>query len=83
VEFPIPHGPRAVTEDEVRARFTAARGWRIRALRGAAFESRVAPVPATAACVERIDPDAPTDEPGLAHATGRAEDSGRAAGLAR
>jgi SAM-dependent methyltransferase len=54
VEFPIPHGPRRVTEDEVRARFTAERGWRILALRPAEFGSRVAPVPATAACIERL-----------------------------
>jgi SAM-dependent methyltransferase len=53
VDFPAPNVPRAVTEDEVRARFTAERGWRILALRTAQFLSRVAAVPAVAACVER------------------------------
>lgn len=53
VEFPAPNVPRGVSEDEVRARFTPAAGWRIRALHQALFESRVAPVPATAACLER------------------------------
>lgn len=53
VDFPAPNVPRAVTEDEVRARFTAERGWHILALRSAQFLSRVATVPAVAACVER------------------------------
>jgi len=53
VAFPIPHGPRAVTEQEVRARFTPARGWKVRACHAAEFLSRVAGVPATCACVER------------------------------
>lgn len=53
-EFPIPHSPRRVGEDELRARFTAEKGWRIRELRPAVFQSRVAPVPAVAACVERL-----------------------------
>lgn len=57
VDFPIPHVPRAVTVEEVQARFTAAQGWRILALRGAQFLSRVAPVPAVAACVERLQTD--------------------------
>ncbi|HEV3483803.1 MAG TPA: class I SAM-dependent methyltransferase, partial [Vicinamibacterales bacterium] len=52
--FPIPHGPRAVTEREVRTRFTRARGWEIRACHPAEFLSRVASVPATCACVERV-----------------------------
>ncbi|MDQ2669103.1 MAG: class I SAM-dependent methyltransferase [Gemmatimonadota bacterium] len=54
VEFPVPNVPRAVSEDEVRARFTPEAGWRILACRPAEFLSRVAPVPATAACVERL-----------------------------
>jgi SAM-dependent methyltransferase len=55
VEFPIPNTPRQVSEDEVRARFTPDTGWRIRALRSAQFESRIAPVAAVAACIERIE----------------------------
>lgn len=54
VEFPIPNVPRAVTEDELRALFAAGGGWRILELRAAQFESRVAPVPAIAACMERL-----------------------------
>lgn len=53
-EFAIPHSPRAVTEAEVRARFTEDGGWRVRDVRPAEFLSRVAPVPATLACVERL-----------------------------
>jgi len=52
--FPIPHSPRAVTEEELRERFTTDRGWRILDLRPAEFLSRIAPVPATAGCFERI-----------------------------
>lgn len=54
VEFDIPHSPRAITEAELRARFSAERGWRILAVRPAEFQSRVAPVPAVAACIERL-----------------------------
>ncbi|HEU0014752.1 MAG TPA: class I SAM-dependent methyltransferase [Longimicrobium sp.] len=54
VEFDMPNTPLKVTEDELRTRFTAERGWRILALRPAQFESRIAPVPALAACIERI-----------------------------
>ncbi len=54
VEFDIPHSPRGVTADELRSRFTADRGWLLRDLRPAEFQNRVAPVPAIAACVERI-----------------------------
>ena len=57
VDFPVPNMPRAVSEEEVRARFTAEGGWRILALRGAQFLSRVAPVPAVAACLERLPAD--------------------------
>lgn len=53
-EFDIPHSPRAIGEEELRARFTAERGWRVLAVRPAEFQSRVAPVPATAACIERL-----------------------------
>jgi SAM-dependent methyltransferase len=52
--FPIPHTPRAVSEAEIRELFTTKRGWRIRECRSAEFLSRIAPVPATCACVERI-----------------------------
>ncbi|HEX6052541.1 MAG TPA: class I SAM-dependent methyltransferase [Gemmatimonadaceae bacterium] len=58
VTFPIPHGPRAVTEDEVRSRFTAARGWHVRACHSAEFLSRAGDVPATCACIERVAPRA-------------------------
>ena len=54
VTFPAPNVPRAVTADELRATFTEARGWRIVALRDGEFLSRVAPVPATLACIERL-----------------------------
>ncbi|HEX8271055.1 MAG TPA: class I SAM-dependent methyltransferase [Longimicrobiaceae bacterium] len=57
VEFDIPHSPRAIGEEELRARFTAERGWRVVAVRPAEFLSRIAPVPATAACIERLPGD--------------------------
>lgn len=54
VEFPIENVPRAVTEDEVRERFTAAAGWRILHVAAAEFHSTVAaPTPAIVACVEK------------------------------
>jgi SAM-dependent methyltransferase len=54
VAFPIPHGPRAVTQQEVRKRFTPARGWEVRACHAAEFLSRLASVAATCACIERV-----------------------------
>lgn len=54
VAFPVPNTPRAVTEAEIRARFTAEQGWRILECRAAEFLSRIAPVPATCACIERM-----------------------------
>ncbi|HEX2219517.1 MAG TPA: methyltransferase domain-containing protein [Gemmatimonadales bacterium] len=54
VTFPGPHSPREVTEEELRSRFSAAQGWVIRVCRSAEFQSRVAPVPATCACIERL-----------------------------
>ena len=54
VEFDMPNTPLKVTEDELRARFAAEKGWRILALRPAQFQSRIAPVPAVAACIERL-----------------------------
>jgi len=56
VEFAIPNAPRAVSQDEVLARFTPARGWRVLALREALFQNRVAATPATCACLERVPP---------------------------
>ena len=53
VAFPILHGPRAVTEQEVRMRFTPARGWEVRACHPAEFVIRAGRVPATCACIER------------------------------
>lgn len=52
-EFPVPNTPRKVGEDELRARFTAEKGWRILELRPAEFLSRMGPVPAIGACIER------------------------------
>jgi SAM-dependent methyltransferase len=54
VQFDIPNVPQAVTEAELRARFTPERGWRILALREALFQNRVAATPALCARVERI-----------------------------
>jgi SAM-dependent methyltransferase len=54
VEFPIPNSPRQVSADELRARFTLEKGWRIQELRLAEFLSRIAPVPAISACIERL-----------------------------
>ena len=53
VEFPIPNVPRAITENGVQARFTAARGWSVLACHPAEFLSRISSVPATCACLER------------------------------
>ena len=52
--FPVPNTPRAVSEAEIRARFTVERGWRVLECRAAEFQSRIAPVPATCACIERM-----------------------------
>ncbi len=55
VELPIPNMPRQITADELQARFTADKGWRIKEIQATEFLSRVAPpVPATCACVERL-----------------------------
>jgi SAM-dependent methyltransferase len=59
IEFPVPDTPLLVSEDELRARFTAEKGWRILTIRPAQFLSRFAPVPAVAACIERLAPDGP------------------------
>jgi len=54
IEFPMENTPLRVTEDELRTRFTVAKGWKIVMMRPAQFHSRFAPVPSIAACVERI-----------------------------
>ena len=53
--FPCPIAPRHVREDELRALFSAERGWRVLALRAAQFESRspMGQVPAVAGGFER------------------------------
>lgn len=53
VTFPGPGMPRAVEEAELRRRFPPSAGWRTLHCAPATFESRVADVPAIAACVER------------------------------
>lgn len=52
VEFPVANVPRQVTEAELRRHFTPEKGWRILTIRAGEFLSRIAPVPATLACVE-------------------------------
>jgi SAM-dependent methyltransferase len=55
VEFPIENVPRAITEDELRARFTQTAGWRILYVAPAEFLNTVAaPTAAIAACIERL-----------------------------
>lgn len=55
IEFPVENVPRAVTEDELRLRFSEQRGWRILDVFPAEFRSTVAaPTPAIAACIERL-----------------------------
>ena len=53
ITFDIPHTPRAVPMAELHERFTPARGWRVLECGPAEFLSRIAPVPATSACIER------------------------------
>lgn len=53
-EFPMPNTPLEVTEEELRTRFAPGQSWRILTLRPARFLSRFAPVPAIAACIERL-----------------------------
>jgi cyclopropane fatty-acyl-phospholipid synthase-like methyltransferase len=54
VEYPLPNTPRRISADELRSRFTSERGWRILEIRPAEFLSRIAPVPAIGACIERL-----------------------------
>lgn len=53
VEFPLPNTPLRVDEAELRSRFSERRGWRVLAARPGEFLSRMQPVPAIAACIER------------------------------
>ena len=56
VALPSPDVPRQVTDEELRARFAEARGWTIRALRPARFETRgFDQVPAVVLCAERSE----------------------------
>ena len=55
LEFEIPNVPRAISQDEIRARFTSEAGWNLLSLEEAEFLNRVGPpVPATRACIERV-----------------------------
>lgn len=55
IEFPTDNVPRAITEDEIRARFNEDTGWRVVEVRPAVFHNRVAqPTPAMVACIERL-----------------------------
>jgi len=55
IEFPVPNIPRQIKADELQARFTADKGWRIKEIQSVEFLSRVAPpVPAICACIERL-----------------------------
>jgi ubiquinone/menaquinone biosynthesis C-methylase UbiE len=55
IEFPVPNVPRQIMADELQARFTIDKGWRIKEIQTVDFLSRVAPpVPATCACIERL-----------------------------
>lgn len=55
IEFPVPNVPRKVPAEELQARFTTDKGWRILEIQTVEFLSRVAPpVPAVCACIERL-----------------------------
>ncbi len=55
IEFASVNVPRAITEVEIRSRFTVERGWRILAVHPAEFLNRVGPpVASVAACIERL-----------------------------
>ncbi|GAA5529583.1 methyltransferase domain-containing protein [Herpetosiphon gulosus] len=55
IEFASVNVPRAITEEEIRSRFTAECGWRVLDLQPAQFLNRVGPaVVALAACIERM-----------------------------
>jgi cyclopropane fatty-acyl-phospholipid synthase-like methyltransferase len=55
IEFPMSNMPRKINAQELQARFTQERGWRIKEIQSVEFLSRVAPpVPAICACIERL-----------------------------
>jgi SAM-dependent methyltransferase len=55
IHLPLPNMPRQITADELRARFTMDKGWRIIEIQSVEFLSRVAPpVAAICACIERL-----------------------------
>jgi cyclopropane fatty-acyl-phospholipid synthase-like methyltransferase len=55
IEFPVTNVPRQINANELQARFTADKGWRIKEIQSVEFLSRVAPpVPAICACIERL-----------------------------
>ena len=56
VTFPGEHMPRAVEEAEIRHRFSADAGWRVKHFGQATFESRAAQIPSVVACIEKIAP---------------------------
>jgi ubiquinone/menaquinone biosynthesis C-methylase UbiE len=54
IEFPMSNMPRQINAEELRARFSPEKAWRIKEIQTVTFLSRVAPpVPAICACVER------------------------------
>jgi SAM-dependent methyltransferase len=56
VSLPAPDVPRVVTPEEIRERFSAGAGWRVLALREAAFRTNgFGDVPALALCAERSE----------------------------
>lgn len=55
IEFPMDNVPRAITREEIDARFNAGSGWRVLDVRNVEFLNRVAqPTAAIAACIERL-----------------------------
>ena len=55
IEFPVPNMPRQISAEEIQARFTVEKGWRIKEIQSVEFLSRVAPpMPAICACIERL-----------------------------
>lgn len=55
IEYPVPNVPRQVTAEELRARFTSEKGWRIIHIESVEFLTRgMAAAPAICACIERL-----------------------------
>ena len=55
IEIPAANMPRQITAEELQARFTPEKGWRIKEIQSVEFLSRVAPpVPAICACIEHL-----------------------------